>query len=151
MKKRSPGAWRGFTLVVILIAVAIIGIVAAMAVPAFVRQMPDHYLTGAQDRVYAVLMAARMEAISTSSSVAVSMQDTRALQVNNGGTVKTVSLESPSYISAAFSPSTGSFYPDGSFRISGTRSGMTCTITCSSLGRSRTVQVWPTGRISSSN
>lgn len=150
MKKRPPWVCRGFTLVEIMIAVAIIGIVAAMAAPGFIRQMRENHFIGAQDRVYAVLMAARMEAISTSSPVAVSMQSS-AIEVSNAGTVKTVSLELPNYVTVSFDSQAGSFHPDGSFHIGSSRSGMTCTITCSLLNRNRTVKVWPTGRISSSN
>ena len=149
MPSRRVGG--GFSLIEILIVVAIIGIVAAMAAPSFVRQMPDYYLRGAQDRVYAVLMAARMEAISRSSRVDVSLADSRTIQVENTytGGVRTVSLKSPDSISVSFSGNGGSFRANGSFVGNG-EAGMVCTIQYSG-GDSRLVRVWPAGRISSSN
>jgi len=54
----------GFTLIEMMIVIAILAIFAAIAVPNFLSYLPKHRLNGAARQVMGDLMAARMQAVS---------------------------------------------------------------------------------------
>ena len=54
----------GFTLIELIIIIAILAIFAGIAVPNFLSYMPKHRLNGAARQVMGDLMAARMKAVS---------------------------------------------------------------------------------------
>jgi type IV fimbrial biogenesis protein FimT len=61
----------GFTLIELIVIIAIVGVFAAIAVPNFLSYMPKHRLNGAARQVMGDLMAARMKAVSQNCDVAV--------------------------------------------------------------------------------
>jgi prepilin-type N-terminal cleavage/methylation domain-containing protein len=62
-KKRQ----RGFTLVEVIIVVAIIGILSAIAVPNFISWLPNMRLKAASRDLYSHMMRAKMEAIRSNT------------------------------------------------------------------------------------
>jgi len=62
---------RGFTLQEVVIAVAIVGILSAIAVPNYLGWLPRHRLAGAASDVQMALNAARLEAIKANTVVTV--------------------------------------------------------------------------------
>ncbi len=61
----------GFTLIELIVIIAIVAIFAAIAVPNFLSYMPKHRLNGAARQIMGDLMAARMKAVSQNCDVAV--------------------------------------------------------------------------------
>ena len=61
----------GFTLIEIIVAFAVLGIVASIAVPGLLSQMPKWRLNGAARQVMGDLMAARMKAVKLNHRVKV--------------------------------------------------------------------------------
>lgn len=60
---------KGFTLIELMIIIAVIGIVAAIALPGFKSIIDGRKLVGASDTLYAALLYARSEAIKQNQTI----------------------------------------------------------------------------------
>jgi len=81
----------GFTLIEMMIVIAIMAIFVGIAVPNFLSYMPKHRLNGAARQVMGDLMAARMKAVSLNHRVKVFFYSNHQYKIcddaNNDGTV----------------------------------------------------------------
>ncbi len=71
----TRNANNGFTLVELMITVALVGVIAALAVPSFATMIANNRLATASNDVVGVLNYARSEAIKTGRSVIVNPTD----------------------------------------------------------------------------
>jgi type IV fimbrial biogenesis protein FimT len=104
----------GFTLVEIMIFVAVLGIIAGIAAPNFLYLGPQSRLNGAARQMATDLAAARMKAVSTNSNAWVKILDAHQYQIwvdlNKNGIVDSgepLTLKSirSNYPDVSFSPS----------------------------------------------
>ncbi len=139
----------GFTLLEIIIVIAIAGILAAIAVPSLVNQLPRYRLSGAARQVMGDLMWARMQAVSEKNEFRIFIIDSHRYQIlddddNNGSVgsgekvqVKDIRDEYPDVsISNTTNPI---FFPRGSASMG--------TITLSNSSGSRKLKIHLTGRV----
>jgi len=142
---------KGFTLVEMMIVVAVMGILAGIAAPNFQTYMAQRRLNGAARQVMTDLMEARMKAVSLNQKVKVSFGSNHIYQIWNdtdgNGTVADDEGDDierdihPDYYDVTFSASA-----DPVFQTRGTVSpGSTITLTNSS--GSKYVKVALTGRV----
>lgn len=103
---------RGFSLLELIIAVALIGILSGLAIPSIKSNLPQYYLSGAARQVLSDLMLARMKAVSSNADKAVTFSST-------GYTIGGVFTDIPSQFKGVSLSSTG----DITFNSTGTSSG----------------------------
>ena len=75
------GLTKGFTLLEIVVVLAIGSLLAVIAVPALVSQLPKHRLSGAARQVMGDLMWARMQAVSQKNEFRVLIIDTHRYHI----------------------------------------------------------------------
>lgn len=85
---------RGFTIIELIVVIAIMGVLMAIAIPNFSQWTTNYRLKAAAREIYSNFQKARIEAIKTNSNVVVSFNlgaDTYQVFVDNGGTTGTAS------------------------------------------------------------
>lgn len=133
---------RGFTLVELVVVIAVLGIVSVMAAPSFTGSFARNHLRGAAGEAYADMQFARAEAVQSNGAVNVAFsasgyQVTRGTQV-----VKSVSFGGGVLVSGG-STMTVSFNPvratatvaNGPLVLSHAASNATLRLTVNALGR----------------
>lgn len=139
----------GFTLLEITIVIAIAGVLAAIAVPSLVSQLPRYRLSGAARQVMGDLMWARMQAVSEKNEFRIFIIDSHRYQIlddddNNGsvGSGEKVQIKDirDEYPDVSISNTTNPiFFPRGSASMG--------TITLSNSSGSRKLKIHLTGRV----
>ena len=69
--RKQKGSFQGFTLIEALVAMVVLGLLAAIAIPAYSRWVPDYKLKRAAQELYANLQMAKIGAVKENSDWAV--------------------------------------------------------------------------------
>ena len=145
-----PGNHRGFTLTELMIVVALMAILAAIAVPNIIAQMPKYRLNGAARQVLSDLMAARMQAVSQNNEFKVFFLDNHRYMIldddDNDGTADAGETTQTKDIQADYPDVTFSSTNDPIFHPGGTASNL-ATITLSNTSGTRSITISSAGRV----
>ncbi|MBU4463391.1 MAG: GspH/FimT family pseudopilin [Proteobacteria bacterium] len=131
----------GFTLIELIVIIAIVAVFAGIAVPNFLSYMPKHRLNGAARQVMGDLMAARMKAVKENTTVTVAWVSDHEYKISTTSEEKTINIQS-NYRDVTI---VGSF-TDISFYSRGTSNLRSITLT-NSAGSTKKVTVLLTGRV----
>ena len=132
---------RGFSLAEILVAAAIFGILATIAVPQFLAFRPKNRLNGAARQIYSELMWARSRAVNDNSAFVVTFPTNQTMQIA-GTTTKTVNIQTEySDVTLASSASTITFSSRGTADVAP-------TITLTNTAGTKAVMIRITGVVS---
>jgi Tfp pilus assembly protein FimT len=140
---------RGFSIVELLVIVAILGFILDIAIPGFHVVRLGSALSAAQRDVAAVVQNARWRAINSGTTHTVDLSTTSSVGVTKGGTtVATVGLGQYSVSQTHTGASSFDFDPRGLIP-SGTTTPITITLT-NPQGATRTVTIDRLGRLTTS-
>ena len=144
-----PKRESGFTLIELMVTIAVFAILASIAIPTFMSLMPGMRLNGAARQVMTDLMAARMKAVSENNRFRVFFIDNHQYKIldddnnnnaeNDGEWTQTKDIQNEYHDVTFSSTANPIYYPRG------TAWGTTITLTNSS--GSKTVKVAITGRV----
>jgi len=145
-----PGNHRGFTLTELMIVVALMAILAAIAVPSIIAQMPKYRLNGAARQVLGDLVAARMQAVSQNNELKVFFLDNHRYMIldddDNDGTADTGEAAQTKDIQTDYYDVTFNSNNDPIFQPNGTASNL-ATITLSNTSGSHSITISSAGRV----
>ncbi len=143
---------RGFTLVELLIAVAIFAILGAISIPTFQSFLAQRRLNGAARELHANLMAMRMQAVTENRWIALNIdndhrytifRDTNQNGVADTGETLVIKELHPTYYDVTFD--TGASTAVVTFRPNGT--GSTATLRLTGATGVKTITVTSNGRV----
>jgi type IV fimbrial biogenesis protein FimT len=139
----------GFTPMELVVVMAILGVLAAIAIPSMVTQMPRYRLKGAARQVMGDLMWARMQAVSQKNEFRVFFVNNHEYKVldddNNDGKIDSGEWSQTKDVQAEYQDVSVSFTANPIFFPRGSASGATVTLTNSS--GSKKVKIHLTGRV----
>jgi len=152
MGDKNAGNESGFTLMELILVMAVMGIAAAIAIPAFMGLLPGMRLNGAARQVMGDLMDARMEAVKQNHEYKVFflnnheykiLDDNDSDGIDDGGaeTSQTVNIQDN------FSDVTFSSTNDPIFHPKGTATNLATITLQNSDGGCKKVKVAITGRV----
>jgi type IV fimbrial biogenesis protein FimT len=145
MKRRAAA----FTVMELIIVMAIIGILAAIAVPNMIGRMPKYRLKGAARQIMGDLMWARMEAVSQKNEFRVFFINDHAYTIldddNNDGNADSGESTQTKDLQDGYHDVSMGFTANPIFFPRGSASGATVTLTNSS--GSKKVKIHLTGRV----
>ena len=86
----------GFTMIEVMVVIAIIAILAGVGIPAFVRWLPNYRLKSAATDIFSNMQLAKMEAIKANSNFTIlfnaALPGSYVLQDGSGNPIKTVNF-----------------------------------------------------------
>lgn len=148
MKKSSVG---GFTIIEVMIVIAIIGIMAGIAAPNFMDYLKSRRLSGATMQMFVDLMNTRQQAVTQNKWVSLKIENTHQYKIftdsnkngaiDTGENVVTRDLH-PDYGDVTFTTAAGTifaFYPNGT--------GGSATLGLTGSSGSKSIKISTAGRV----
>ena len=153
--KRISLSQRGFTLLELLIVIALIGILATIAVPNFQEMVKRNAVVSQNNELVALINTAKSEAVRRSTAVTISIVDAGTdswrAQLQDPDTVGIFLRETSNPSVILDGPETFTFNSRGYLGVDGELGDEVALslrhINCTSQGQHRTIKILPTGQL----